>query len=146
MSADPAIVRALALRPDSPPGDHVIDITTIGAKSGQPRRIEIWIHRVEGRWFLTSIPVPRKWDANLRKNARFTVHLKRGVHADLPATAVPVDEETRHRVITAVVAQQRLPEYAAMYPWQNVDNWLRYSALHKIVFDDEELVEAASIA
>jgi deazaflavin-dependent oxidoreductase (nitroreductase family) len=144
MSVDPAIVRALALRPDSPPGDHVIDITTIGAKSGQPRRIEIWIQRVEGHWYLTSIPVPRKWDANLRKNPRFTVHLKRGVRADLPATAVPVDEETRRRVITAVVAQQRLPEYAAIYPRQNIDDWLRYSALHEIVFDDEEIAKAAS--
>ncbi len=25
--------------------DQVIDITTIGRKSGQPRRIEIWFHR-----------------------------------------------------------------------------------------------------
>jgi hypothetical protein len=29
--------------------DEVIDITTIGRKSGEPRRIEIWFHRLDGK-------------------------------------------------------------------------------------------------
>ena len=30
--------------------DQVIDITTTGRKSGEQRRIEIWFHRVDGRY------------------------------------------------------------------------------------------------
>ncbi|GAA4982755.1 nitroreductase family deazaflavin-dependent oxidoreductase [Actinopolymorpha pittospori] len=145
MSVDEAVVRALALRPDSPPGDHVIDITTTGARTGLPRRIEIWFHQIDGRFYLTGMPARRGWYANLRKNPQFVVHLKRGVTADLPATAVVVDEQTRQRVIPAVVALQDRPEYAARgVPRQDVDVWLAHSPLVEIVFDDQELHEAAA--
>ncbi len=33
--------------------DRIIDITTIGRKTGAPRRIEIWFHRVDGRYYIT---------------------------------------------------------------------------------------------
>lgn len=147
MSVDEATVRALALRPDSAPNDHIIDITTTGARTGLSRRIEIWFHRVDGRFYLTGIPVPRSWYANLRKNPRFTVHLKRGVTADLPATAVAVDEQTRQLVIPAVVALQNRPEYAARgVPRQDVQRWLAHSPLVEVVFDDQELQAAAGQA
>jgi hypothetical protein len=29
--------------------DRTIDITTVGRRSGKPRRIEIWFHNVGGR-------------------------------------------------------------------------------------------------
>jgi len=29
--------------------DRVIDITTIGRQSGQPRRLEMWFHNIDGR-------------------------------------------------------------------------------------------------
>ena len=91
------------------------------------------------------MPARRGWYANLRKNPHFVVHLKRGVTADLPATAVVVDEQTRQRVIPAVVALQDRPEYAARgVPRQNVDVWLANSPLVEIVFDDQELQEAAA--
>ncbi|MBM0234261.1 hypothetical protein JNW91_21895 [Micromonospora sp. STR1_7] len=68
------------------------------------------------------------------------MHLKHGVTADLPATAVPVDEPTRRRVITAVLDLQNRPEIAARVSQrQTFDDWFAHSPLVEIVFDDEEL-------
>jgi deazaflavin-dependent oxidoreductase (nitroreductase family) len=139
VTADDAIARALAIGPDSSAAERTIDITTLGARTGIPRRIEVWFHRVDGRWYITGVPGPRNWYANLRAHPRFTVHLKHGVTADLPATAAPVDEPTRRRVITAVLDLQNRPENAARVPRQNLDDWLAGSPLVEIVFDDEQL-------
>lgn len=147
MSLDADVVAALALRPDSSPERHLIHITTIGARTGAPRRIEIWFHRVDGRFYLTGTPARRGWYANLRKNPRFTFHLKRGITADLAATAVVADHDTRQSVIPQIVGQQDLPEYAARgVPRQDVDVWLAHSPLLEIVFDDADLQVAASAA
>ena len=35
---------------------QVIDLTTIGRRSGQQRRIEIFLHDDDGRLFITGIP------------------------------------------------------------------------------------------
>ncbi|MFF7890017.1 nitroreductase/quinone reductase family protein [Streptomyces sp. NPDC020794] len=138
--ADDAVVRALAIGPDSSPAERTIEITTLGRHSGVPRRIEIWFHRVDGRWYLTGMPALRSWYANVLANPRFIVHLKHGVTADLPATAAPVDEATRRRVITAVLDLQDRPEYAARVSQrQSFDAWFASSPLVEIVFDDERL-------
>ena len=40
----------------------VIDITTTGRHSGQPRRLEIVLHSIGGRWFISGKPGwPRSW-------------------------------------------------------------------------------------
>ena len=106
MTAHEALVHALAIGPHSSRAERTIDITTTGRSSGLPRRIEIWFHRVDAHWYLTGMPTPRSWYANLRADPRFTVHLKHGVNTDLPATAAPVDGPTRQRVITAVLQLQ----------------------------------------
>lgn len=36
--------------------DRTVDTTTMGRKSGKPRRIEIWIHNLDGRLYLTGSP------------------------------------------------------------------------------------------
>jgi deazaflavin-dependent oxidoreductase (nitroreductase family) len=137
MHPDDAIARALDIGPRSSAADHTIDITTLGARTGLPRRIEVWFHRIDGRWYLTGVPGPRNWYANLRANPRFVVHLKGGVTADLTATAVPVDERTRRRVITAVLDLQNRPAIAARVGRrQHLDEWLAGSPLVEIVFDD----------
>jgi deazaflavin-dependent oxidoreductase (nitroreductase family) len=144
MTVDDAVRRALAVGPDSSRAERTIEITTLGRRSGLPRRVEVWLHRVDGRWFLTGMPVPRDWHANLRANPRFTVHLKHGVRADLPATAVPVDEPTRRRVITAVLDLQSRPDVAARVARrQTFDEWYAHSPLVEIVFDDERLRTAS---
>jgi hypothetical protein len=89
---DPAVRAALA-------SDGTIDITTTGARSGRPRRSEIWFLHLDGRTFITGTPGPRNWYANVRRDDRFTFHLKESMAADLPARAVPIlDEATRQWV------------------------------------------------
>ena len=144
VTEDDAVVRALAIGPGSSTAERTIDITTVGRRSGIPRRIEVWFHRVDGRWYITGVPGPRSWYANVRAHPRFTVHLKHGVTADLPATAVPVDEPTRRRVITAVLDLQNRPEIAARVSRrQDLGDWLARSPLVEIVFDDEQLRTAS---
>ncbi len=134
MTASDAVVRALAIGPESTPADRTIDITTRGARTGLERRVEVWLHRIDARWYVTGVPGRRGWYANLLASPRFIVHIKHGVRADLPATAVPILEEGARRWVLTEV------------PRQYLDDWLAGSPLVEIVFDDEELREAAVAA
>ncbi|MFC9650257.1 MULTISPECIES: nitroreductase/quinone reductase family protein [unclassified Streptomyces] len=135
-----AVVRALDIGPESSAAERTIDITTVGRRSGALRRIEVWFHHIDGRWYLSGVPGPRNWYANLRADPRFVVHLKHKVIADLPATAKPVDEATRRRVITEILDLRNRPQLAARVGRrQNLDEWLAGSPLVEIVFDDEQL-------
>ncbi len=68
----------------------IADITTTGRKSGLPRRIEIYFHQFDGDYYLTGRPGrKRDWEANIRANPEFVIHLKRGVMADVPARGEP---------------------------------------------------------
>jgi deazaflavin-dependent oxidoreductase (nitroreductase family) len=79
---------------------ETVNITTIGRFSGEPRRIEIWMYAIDGRYVITGTPGPRDWYANLLANPSMTLHLPGGL--DLPAVAAPVfDEEFRRNVFTA---------------------------------------------
>jgi deazaflavin-dependent oxidoreductase (nitroreductase family) len=85
-----------------------IDITTRGRLTGQPRRIEIVFHRIDGRMWISGIPSRRKraWLANLEADPHLTLHLKGpAVVADLPATARVVTDEDERRTVLARVAQ-----------------------------------------
>ncbi len=84
-----------------------IDITTIGRKSGKPRRLEIVFHNIDGGLYISGTPSPnrRGWLANLEANPRFTFHLKGAVRADLPATARIIDKEDERRRVLARVAR-----------------------------------------
>ena len=142
-----AVARALAIGPDSSAAERTIDITTLGRRTGIPRRIEVWFHHVDGRWHITGMPVRRKWYANVHAHRRFLVHLKHGVAADLPPTAMPVDEPTRRRVISAVLDLQDRPDNAARVSQrQDFDDWLARSPLVEIVFDDERFQTGRSVA
>ena len=86
---------------------HRIDITTIGRKSGQPRRIELVFHAIDGRIYISGRPGwPRGWIANLRANPTMTFHLKGPVAvADLPAHGrVILDRAERERILPAIAA------------------------------------------
>lgn len=86
--------------------DAIVDITTIGARSGAPRRIEIWMLDVEGRYFVTGTPGPRHWVANVAAHPDLTVHLKRHAGVDLPAVGRVVDDEaTRRAVLSSAPAR-----------------------------------------
>jgi deazaflavin-dependent oxidoreductase (nitroreductase family) len=80
--------------------DPTVDITTTGRRSGLPRRLEIWMLDVEGRFYITGTPGHRDWLANLHADPHLVVHLKRRASMDVHATAVPVtDPVTRRRVL-----------------------------------------------
>ncbi len=99
---------------------HTIDITTTGRRTGQPRRIEIVFHNFDGRLYITGVPGERYWYANLVADPRFVFHLKGAVKADLPATAVPITDETARRAVLERVVRvwkgQDLEEMVASAP------------------------------
>ena len=84
---------------------HTIDITTTGRRSGQPRRIELVFHNIDGHVVISGLPGRRSWYANLLAHPSFTFHLKGAVKADLPATARAIVEPEERRAIMARVAR-----------------------------------------
>ncbi|MDH3260584.1 MAG: nitroreductase/quinone reductase family protein [Acidimicrobiia bacterium] len=85
----------------------VVDITTTGRTSGLARRIEIFFHEFDGDYFITGRPGrKRDWMANMVANPEFTLHLKRGVAADLPATATPItDPDERATILFRILTE-----------------------------------------
>jgi deazaflavin-dependent oxidoreductase (nitroreductase family) len=79
--------------------NRTIDITTTGARTGRPRRIETWAWVDGDTVYLTGSPGRRDWYANLLANPELTVHLKRDVEADVPARAVPIVDSAERRAI-----------------------------------------------
>lgn len=83
----------------------VIDITTTGRKSKKARRLEIVLHNIDGRLYISGQPRPerRQWLDNLAADPNLTVHLKRGMRADVSATAREItDPKERRRVLEGV--------------------------------------------
>jgi deazaflavin-dependent oxidoreductase (nitroreductase family) len=117
-------VREALLRPQS-----VIDITTTGRKSQKPRRLEIVLHNIDGRLYISGAPsrTRRGWLANLEGNPSLTVHLKRGVVADLPATAREITDPTERRQVLEGIARH----------WNrgDVDVMMQYSPLIEVTID-----------
>jgi deazaflavin-dependent oxidoreductase (nitroreductase family) len=85
----------------------VIDITTTGRRTGRPRRIEIVYHNIGGRLYISGMPShrTRAWIHNLEADPDLTVHLKRGVQADLPATARIITDPAERRTVLEHVAR-----------------------------------------
>lgn len=109
--------------------ERTIDITTTGRRTGQPRRLEIWFHNLDGTLYITGLPGQRSWYANLLAQPTFTFHLKGHVQADLSAHArAIVDPEERRRVLSAILA--RLDRSAELA------DWLERSPLVEVTLDD----------
>ena len=84
--------------------DRTVDITTIGRRSGQPRRIEIWFHNLEGRIYISGRPGRRSWYANVVAHPDFVFHLKETAQAHIPARAHPItDPAERRRVLSGLL-------------------------------------------
>jgi deazaflavin-dependent oxidoreductase (nitroreductase family) len=86
---------------------HLIDLTTRGRRTGQPRRIELVFHAIDGRVILSGMPRPRPraWLLNIRADPQVTLHLKSIVTADLPATAREItDADERRHLMERVAA------------------------------------------
>ena len=129
--------RALAITPASSATARTVDITTVGAKTGCRRRIEIWFYRVDGEIYLTTQPARRSWYANLLAHPQFTFHLKNGARADLAATAEPVlDPDDRRHVFGAIVDDLNQPLHRGYLsqPVEPVADWVAGSPLMRVIF------------
>ena len=108
----------------------VIDITTTGRKSGQPRRIEIAFSQL--RRPFTISPVSRGHRSGVgsptwRRNPSFTFHLKQDLPADLPALARPISDPTERRQVLEMVARG--------WDRTDIDEMVRYSPLIEVTFE-----------
>ena len=110
---------------------HTIDITTTGRRTGEPRRLEIMFHNIEGRIYISGEPYPRKrrWLLNLEANPHFIFHLKGKTRADLPAVARVIDDEAERKAI--------LPHVARAWNRTDVDRMVQQSPLIEVTFDNK---------
>ncbi len=123
---------------DALQNDRTIDIITIGAKTGLPRRIEIWFTNVNGRIIICGTPnakgekghySPRDWLANLRAHPDFTFCLKESLQIELPAKAVEiVAPEDRRNLMSAPETQWYRDQV------DSVDELVKYSPIIEVFF------------
>jgi deazaflavin-dependent oxidoreductase (nitroreductase family) len=108
---------------------RTIDITTKGRRSGEPRRIEIVFHNIDGRIYLSGMPSRRRrsWLANLEADPHFTFHLKGSARADLPATARVITDEAERRAV--------LTDVARAWRRKDVETMVQYSPLVEVSID-----------
>ena len=86
---------------------QLIDMTTTGRRTGQPRRIEIALHSIDGRLYISGMPRAdhkRAWILNLERDPRLTLNLKQTTHADVPATARIIEDPVERRKVLELVA------------------------------------------
>ncbi|HWS33684.1 MAG TPA: nitroreductase/quinone reductase family protein [Actinoplanes sp.] len=102
---------------------QTVEITTVGRRSGRPRRIETWRYRAAGRFWLTGSPGRRDWFANLVATPEFILHLD---GTDLPVRA---------RVVTD--PGERVQIFQEIVPHLNwvgsLESWIEGSPLAEIV-------------
>jgi hypothetical protein len=121
---EPAVRAALEANP-------TVDITITRRRSGTPHRLEIWVHAIEDRVFLTGSPGARSWYANLLADPRLTLHVKHGASADIPmrARAVTTPEERAElfprivQRVNQILGPRRERDHARL------DDWLADSRL-----------------
>jgi len=90
------------------PESQLVDITTTGRRSGRPSRIEVGMLSLDGRLYISGLPGPRSWFANVRADPRMTLHLKVRETADLPARArVITDADERRSLLTRITRHWR---------------------------------------
>jgi deazaflavin-dependent oxidoreductase (nitroreductase family) len=119
--------------------DRTIDITTVGRRSGQARRIETWFYRADGGIYLTGSPGRRDWYANLVATPAFTFHLKGSATADLPARATPITDPAARRTIIGRIL-------ADMGQDRDLEAWVAGSPLMVVAFDDGDGAPLAAAA
>jgi deazaflavin-dependent oxidoreductase (nitroreductase family) len=110
-------------------GSQTVDITTTGRESGQPRRLEIVFHNIDGRIYISGIPFPnrRSWLANIDADPHFTFHLKGKVRADFPATARIIDDEAERRAV--------LPHIARIWGRKDLEKMVEQSPLIEVTLE-----------
>ena len=120
--------------------DRTIDIITTGAKSGLPRRIEIWFTNVGGRIIICGTPdsagrkgprTPRDWLANLQAHPKFTFCLKESLRVELPARAIIIEDPTERRRLMSAPETQWYRDQV-----DSVEDLVADSPIVEVIFDD----------
>lgn len=110
---------------------QIIDLTTTGRRSGEPRKIEIFLHAEDGLLFISGIPRAdrtRDWIRNITADPHVVVHLKQSLVTDVPAIA---------RVVTDPVERRPLMEAAARrWDRTDVDEMVQHSPLIVLTADE----------
>ena len=103
---------------------QLIDLTTTGRRTGQPRKIEIFLHEKDGVLFISGMPRAdrtRDWIHNISADPHVIVHLKQSVTTDISGTArVLTDPAERRPLIQAAAERWRRTD---------VEEMLKYSPL-----------------
>lgn len=141
------IRRALAITPASTFRERTVDITTVGRRSGRLHRIETHFYRYSDRIYLSGMPGPRDWLANLQANPRMVLHLKHGVRADIPATAcVVTGDNERRQAFAYFVAELNQPHNPGLLSEPtSVASWMAGSPLALLDFEDDWLRDLRQI-
>jgi len=123
--------------------DRLIDIITTGAKSGLPRKTEIWFTNVGGRIIICGTPAAkggngprarRDWLANLRAHPEFLFCLKESLTIQLRARAVVlVDQEDRRRLMTTPETQWYRDQV------DSVEDLVEGSPIIEVFFEDGDV-------
>ena len=120
--------------------DRIIDIITIGAKSGLPRKKEIWFWNVDGRIIICGTPdavgkngirKPRDWLANLKANPAFKFCLKKSLKVELSATAVVIEDEQERRKLMNAPQTKWYRDRV-----NSVEDLVKHSPIVEVFFDD----------
>jgi deazaflavin-dependent oxidoreductase (nitroreductase family) len=117
------------MEPHELPLTGTCDVSTIGRRSGQVRRVEIWYVVVDGEIVLTGTPGPRSWLANLRHHPEAVLHL-RDPARDLAMLARELTDRAERRRVAEEAG--RLQPWYADQPY-SIDDWVADSpmvALH----------------
>ena len=104
---------------DLPTVGELVDITTTGRKTGEARRIEIRLHVLDGRFYLSGRPGnPRSWLANMAAHPEMTLHLKQAIVQDVPSTAALVtDADERKRVFALMLEREERMSHVDVDVW-----------------------------
>jgi len=97
---------------------QIVDLTTTGRRTGQRRRIEIFLQEKDDILLISGMPGADRtsdWIYNIAAAPRVVVHLKLSVVADIPATArVVTDADERQPLIDAAARRWGRTDIPAM--------------------------------
>ncbi len=111
------------------PRTGTCEVSTVGHRSGEWRRVEIWYVVVDGEIVLTGTPGARHWLANLRARPTAVLHLRRP-DRDVEVTATELTErEQRRRVVEEA---WRLQPWYADQPF-TVEDWVEGSPMVRMM-------------
>lgn len=108
-----------------------VDITTTGRKTGQVRRIEIYISNLDGEFYISGKPGQRGWYANLLSDPALTIHLKNTTGVAIDAQAEPITAADAKRSVLRRIMIESYdmdPEKADA----DLDRWVEASPLVQV--------------